>query len=56
MLAATGNKAQSAGRTNLLCSCFLLFIVIVDAAAVLGAPVIALLVQSGGIHMLEETI
>lgn len=41
---------------DLLCCLLLLIIVVVDAAAVLGAPVTPLLVEGGGVHMLEEAI
>lgn len=41
---------------DLLCSLLLLIIVVVDAAAVLGAPVTTLLVEGGGVHMLEEAV
>ena len=43
-------------RTHLLCSCLLLFIVVVNTTPVLSASVIALLIQSCRIHMVKEAI
>lgn len=41
---------------DLLSSLLLLLVVIVNAAAVLGTPVTALLVQGGGVNVLEKTV
>ena len=41
---------------DLLSSLLLLLVVIVNATAVLGTPVTALLVQGGGVNVLEKTV
>ena len=41
---------------DLLSSLLLLLVVIVNATAVLGTPVTALLVEGGGVNMLEKTV
>ena len=41
---------------DLLSSLLLLLIVIVNATAVLGTPVTALLVEGGGVNVLEKTV
>ena len=43
-------------RPDLLSSLLLLLIVIVNATAVLGAPVTALLVEGGGVNMLKKAV
>ncbi len=41
---------------DLLSSLFLLLIVIVNATAVLGPPITALLVEGGGVNVLEKAV
>ena len=43
-------------RPDLLSSLLLLLIVIVNATAVLGAPITALLVKGGGVNMLKKAV
>ena len=43
-------------RPDLLSSLLLLLIVIVNATAVLGAPITTLLVEGGGVNMLEKAV